>query len=44
MLERMVGNLDTSEVDDALIYAVLSNAEKHGTCRELVGTTECITL
>jgi hypothetical protein len=39
----MTGNVVISEVD-ALMYVVLSNAEKLVRYGELVGTTECITL
>jgi hypothetical protein len=38
----MTSNVVISEVD-ALMYVVLSEAEKHVSYRELVGTTECIT-
>jgi len=38
----MTSNVVISEVD-ALMYVVLSEAEKHASCRELVGSTECIT-
>jgi hypothetical protein len=39
----MIGNVITSEVD-ALMYVVLSNAEKHMPYVELIGTTECFML
>jgi hypothetical protein len=39
----MTGNVVISEVD-ALTYVLLSKAEKHVACGELVGTTECVTL
>jgi hypothetical protein len=39
----MTGNVVTSEVD-ALMYVVLSKAEKHASYGKLVGTKECITL
>jgi len=42
-LEMMTGNVVISEVD-ALMYVVLSKAEKHETYEELVGTSECIRL
>ena len=42
-MEQRTGNIVTSEVD-ALIYVVLSKAEKQVPHGELVGTTECITL
>jgi len=39
----MISNVVISEVD-ALMYVVLSKAEKHRFCGELLGTTESITL
>jgi hypothetical protein len=39
----MTGNDVISEVD-ALMYVVLSKAEKHVPNGEFVGTTECLTL
>ena len=42
-LERMTGNVVISEVD-AIMYVILSRAEKHVPYVELVGTTEHITL
>jgi len=39
----MNGNVVTSEVV-AVLYVVLSTAEKHVPFGELVGTTECTTL
>jgi len=39
----MIGNVIIFEVD-ALIYVVLSKAEKHVPYGEVVGTTECIVL
>jgi hypothetical protein len=39
ILEWMAGNDVTSQVD-AVIYVVLSKAEKHVPCGKLVGTTE----
>jgi len=39
----MTGNDVTSQVD-ALMYVILSKAEKHVPYEELVGTIECITL
>ena len=42
-MKQMTGNVVISEVD-ALTYVVLSKAEKHVACGELVGTTECVTL
>jgi hypothetical protein len=39
----MTGSVIISVVD-ALTYVVLSEAEKHVPYKELVGTTECITL
>ena len=42
-LETMTGNVVISEVD-ALMYVVLSKAEKHASYEELFGTTECVTL
>jgi hypothetical protein len=38
----MTGNVVISEVP-AVMYVVLSKAEKHVTYGELVGSTECIT-
>jgi hypothetical protein len=43
IVEPMTGNVVTSEID-ALMYVVLSKAEKHVPYGQLVGTTECITL
>jgi len=37
MLERMISNVVISEVD-ALMYVVLSKAEKHLSCGELLGS------
>jgi hypothetical protein len=42
IVEPMTGNIVRSEID-ALMYVVLSKAEKHVPHGELVGTTECIT-
>ena len=42
LLEKMTGNVVISEVD-ALMYVVLSKAEKHVPYGELIGTTECTT-
>ena len=42
-MEKMTGNVVISEVD-ALVYVVLSKADKHVPYGELVATTECITL
>jgi len=42
-LELMNGNVVISEVV-ALMYVVLSTAEKHVPFGELVGNTECMTL
>jgi len=42
-MEMMTGNVVISEVD-ALLYVVLSRAEKHVPHRQLAGTTQCITL
>jgi len=39
----MIGHVVLSEID-ALLYVVLSKAEKHLPYGELVGTTECIML
>jgi hypothetical protein len=39
----MTGNVVISEVD-AVMYVVLSKAEKHLPYGELLGTTECIML
>jgi hypothetical protein len=39
----MIGNVVVCYVN-ALMYVVLSKAEKHVPYGELVGTTECITL
>jgi len=39
----MIGHVVISEVD-ALMYVVLSKAEKHVPYGELVGITECIML
>jgi hypothetical protein len=39
----MTGNVPISEVD-AVMYVILSKAEKHVPCGKLVGTTECMTL
>ena len=43
MLELMTGNVVVSDVD-ARTCDILSKAEKHVPCGELVGTTECISL
>jgi hypothetical protein len=43
IMELMTGNVVISEVV-ALMYVVLSKAEKHVHYGELVGSTECITL
>jgi len=43
LLEPMTGNVVVSEVD-ALMYVVLSKAEKHMPCGDSVGTVECMTL
>jgi hypothetical protein len=43
ILESRTGNVIISEVD-ALMYVVLSNAEKHVPNGVLVDTTECVTL
>ena len=42
-LKRMTGNVVISEVD-AIMYVILSRAEKHVPYVELVGTTEHIML
>jgi hypothetical protein len=42
-LEPMTGNVVLSEVD-ALMYVVLSKAEKRVSYEELFGTNECMTL
>ena len=39
----MTGNVVISEIN-ALMYVVLSRAEKHVPYGELVNTTECVTL
>jgi len=39
----MTGNVVTSKTD-ALMYDVLSKAEKHASYGKFVGTKECITL
>jgi hypothetical protein len=41
--EKMTVNVVISE-EEALVYVVLSKAEKHMPYGELVGTTECITI
>jgi hypothetical protein len=41
ILERMTGNFVISEVD-AVMYVLLSKAEKHVPYGELVGTTELV--
>jgi len=43
ILKLMTGIVVISKAD-ALMYAVLSKAEKHVPYVELVGTTECVTL
>ena len=43
LLKLMIGIVVISKVD-ALMYAVLSKAEKHVPYVELVGTTECVML
>jgi hypothetical protein len=43
VLQRMTGNVVASEVD-ALTYVILSKAEKHISCGELFGNTECVML
>jgi len=43
ILETMTGIVFISEVD-ALMYVVLSMAEKHVSYEKLFGTTECVTL
>jgi hypothetical protein len=43
MFEPMTGNVVISEVD-AVMYVILSKAEKHVPYGELVGTTKCIML
>ena len=40
--ERMISNVVVSDVN-ALMYVILSQAEKHVPYGELVGTTECLT-
>lgn len=42
-MEKMAGNVVISDVG-ALVYVVLSKAEKHVPYRELVATNVCITL
>jgi hypothetical protein len=39
----MTGTVPISEAD-AIMYLILSKAEKHIPCGILVGTTECMTL
>jgi hypothetical protein len=43
IVERLPGNIFISKVD-ALMYVILSTAEKHMLYWELVGTTECVML
>ena len=43
IVERLPGNIVISKVD-ALMYVILSMAEKHVLYGELVGTTECVML
>ena len=43
ILKPMADNVFMSEVD-ALMYVVLSKVQKHVPYREVIGTTECMTL
>ena len=43
ILKMIIGNVNIAE-EDALLYVVLSKAEKHVPYGELDGTTECIML
>jgi hypothetical protein len=43
IVEGLPGNIVISKVD-ALMYVILSTAEKHVPCGELDGTTECVIL
>jgi hypothetical protein len=43
MLDAMIGSVTMSEID-ALMYVVLSKAEKHVPHGALVGITACMTL
>ena len=42
-VERLPGNSVISK-EDVLMYVILSTAEKHVPCGDLVGTTECVKL